>query len=198
MAIQQTQSQSPNYGTNRQNSPWERMLTQMLMAQRLGSRGMAGFALGQILSGLLRDWKQRYDARGDMRNKWEPLTPDERAQELARIRAQNPADAAQAEAFMRERGFDFGATPQTPAQTPTQPQIAPAPTTAQPLIQPQATTNPIRAALNAEMPNTNWQQQQPQLLGSADDWTRELEKLRQSALMGQYERALRGGAQYAF
>lgn len=202
MATQQVQSPYSTYGARSMydtKSPWERMLTQMLMAQRLGSRGMAGFALGQILSGLLRDWKQRYDARGDMRNKWEPLTPDERAQELARIRAQNPADAAQAEAFMRERGFDFGTTPQTPAQAPAaQPQIAPAPTTTQSLLQPQATTNPIRAALNAEMPNTNWQQQQPQLLGSADDWTRELEKLRQSALMGQYERALRGGAQYAF
>lgn len=180
MAIQQTQPQSQNYGTNRQNSPWERMLTQMLMAQRLGSRGMAGFALGQILSGLLRDWKQRYDARGDMRNKWEPLTPDERAQELARIRAQNPADAAQAEAFMRERGFDFGTTPQTPAQAPAQPQITPAPTTTQSLLQPQATTNPIRAALNAGMPNTDWQQQQPQLLGSAEDW----ERLRRQYLSG--------------
>lgn len=183
MATQQQQTTIPTYGVRSMydtKSPWERMLTQMLMAQRLGSRGMAGFALGQILSGLLRDWKQRYDARGDERDYWSSLTPDERAQELARRRAKNPSEAAKAVEFMRERGFDIGTTPQTPAQAPAQPQIAPAPTTAQPLLQPQATPNPIRAALNAEMPNIDWQQQQPQLLGSAEDW----ERLRRQYLSG--------------
>lgn len=190
MATQQTQTITPTYGARSMydtKSPWERMLTQMLLAQRMGSRGMAGFALGQILSGLLRDWKQRYDARGDKRDYWGSLTPDERAQELARRRAKNPAEAAEAEEFMRERGFDFGTTPQTSAQQ----QIATAQAPAQPLIQPQATTNPIRAALNAGMPNTDWQQQQPQLLGSDADWQRTLEELAR-------RRTQLGGVQYAF
>lgn len=190
MAIQQTQTTNPTYGARSMydtKSPWERMLTQMLMAQRLGSRGMAGFALGQILSWLLRDWKQRYDARGDMKDRFFNLTPEERAAELEKLRQQNPQYANQAEAFIRERLGDQA----FPVQSPAQPQIAPAPTTAQPLIQPQATTNPIRTALNAEMPNTNWQQQQPQLLGSAADWQRTLEELAR-------RRTQLGGAQYAF
>lgn len=191
MATQQTQSPYSTYGARSAydtKSPWERMLTQMLMAQRLGSRGMAGFALGQILSGLLRNWKANYDKRGEIRREWEDLTPEERTAKLAEIEAKDPSLANERRKFVTDR---WGEGAFASAQTPTQPQIAPAPTTAQPLIQPQASTNPIRAALNAEMPNINWQQQQPQLLGSDADWQRTLEELAR-------RRTQLGGVQYAF
>lgn len=195
MATQQQQTTIPTYGARSMydtKSPWERMLTQMLMAQRLGSRGMAGFALGQILSGLLQQWKANYDARGVKRREWESLTPEERTARLAEIEAKDPLRAAEERKFVTDRWGEGAFAPaQTPAQAPAQPQIAPAPTTAQPLLQPQATTNPIRAALNAEMPNTNWQQQQPQLLGSDADWQRTLEELAR-------RRTQLGGVQYAF
>lgn len=168
---------NPATGTNslyKQNSPWERMLTQMLMAQRLGSRGMAGFALGQILAKLLTDWKTRYDFRGDVKDRYSNLSPEDRAKQLAEDREKNPAYADRVEAFLKERGFDFGTTPQTQPQ----PQGTPALGANQQLFQPQPqATNPIRTALNQEMPNTDWQQQQPQLLGSADDWQKTLEDL---------------------
>lgn len=188
MAIQQTQSQSQNYGTNRQNSPWKRMLTQMMMAQRLGSRGMAGFALGQILSGLLQQWKANYDARGEIRREWEDLTPEERTAKLAEIEAKDPSLANERRKFVTDR---WGEDAFAPAQAPAQTQGAPAQAPTQPLTQPQATTNPIRAALNAGMPNTDWQQQQPQLLGSDADWQRILEELAR-------RRTQLGGVQYAF
>lgn len=160
MAIQQTQSQSPNYGTNRQNSPWERMLTQMLMAQRLGSRGMAGFALGQILSGLLRDWKQRYDFRGDMKDRFFNLTPEDRAAELEKLRQQNPQYANQAEAFIRERLGDQAFPVQSPVQQQAQ-------------ITPQVSA-PIRQAAQQVMP-TDFQPQQG-LLGTNPDWEETLKR----------------------
>ena len=153
----QPQTATPATGGG-QNSQWDKMLMQMMMAQRMGSRGMAGLALGQILAALLKNWKQNYDARGAMRAEWEPLTPEERAQRLAEIRQKDPAKAAEDEAFMQKRGFDFGATPQAQPQ----PQITPQTT-------PQV-SNPISQAAQQLMPSTDWQQQG--LLGTEDDWKR--------------------------
>lgn len=154
---------NPAAGTNslyNQDSPWQRMLTQMLLSQRMGSRGMAGFALGQILASLLKDWRTRYDQRDGMRDELEPLTPEERAQWLDKKRQQSPRAAADAEEFMRQRGFDIAQT-QPQALDATQPQITP------------QVSQPISQAAQQLMPSTDFLQQQG-LLGTADDWQKYL------------------------
>lgn len=169
-----TNSQSttnPAQPATNTTSPWEKMLMQALMAQKLGSRGTAGMALGQILAALLKNWKSNYEQRGEMRREWEPLTSEERAQRLSEIRQQNPAKADEAEKFVKERwGEDaFGAQPQA------QPQIS----------------APISQAGQQIVPNTDLQNQQSQLLGSPPDWERFVKELerRRSGL---------GGAGYGF
>lgn len=92
-------------------------------------------------------WEKNYDYRGDQRAKYEPLTPEERAQTLAALCGKNSAEADAAEKFMRERGFEIAQSQQQ--------------------AQPQVST-PISQAGQQIMP-TDFQPQQG-LLGTADDW----------------------------
>lgn len=163
MAAQQAQPAATNQAGN-QPSLFERMLMQMMMGQKMNASERAGASLGNILMALLKNWKNNYDMRGAKRSKYEPLTPEERAQELDRIQQQSPQEAAADRQFMQERGFEI-AQPQQQAQ----PQA-----TAQPQTTPQISA-PISQAGQQIMPSTDFQQQQG-LLGTAEDWEETMRK----------------------
>ena len=54
---------------NGKKSEWEKLLAQMAMAQKMDARTMAGFALGKLLRQLFDNWKENFDARGDLKNR---------------------------------------------------------------------------------------------------------------------------------
>lgn len=50
-------------------SDWEKMMTQLAMAQKADAKTMGGFALGKLLRQAFDSWKSNYDARGALRDK---------------------------------------------------------------------------------------------------------------------------------
>lgn len=64
-----TRNDPANANNNGKKSEWEKLLAQMAMAQKMDARTMAGFALGKLLRQIFDNWKERYDARGDLNNR---------------------------------------------------------------------------------------------------------------------------------
>lgn len=173
MAIQQVFPQAQQGGAmggagNAGKSNWEKLMTQLLMAGKMNSKTLAGIALGNLLSGLLSRWKQNYDWRGDTKNEYGSLTPEERAQKLAERRAQDPLSADRIESFIKDRfGNDAFGSAQTPAA------IQQTMSDAIPQAMTQEVSPAIRAA-GQEFLNTGQQfldgAGQQGLLGNAADW----------------------------
>lgn len=114
---QQIQQKGNTYsqGAPSGKSEWEKIIAQMLAAQKMDSGTMAGFALGKLLRSAFDDWKENYDARGDLNRLMEIADPQERARRWAFLQQVNPEQAARTQKYADKRGFDLnggGGNPQ--------------------------------------------------------------------------------------
>lgn len=94
--------------TNNAGSPFEQQLKLLAKAEKVNPRTALGVLLGQALAGGINAWKQNYDDRGYIKDRFAAATPEERAAMLETIRQSNAARADRLANLAAQKGLQIG------------------------------------------------------------------------------------------
>lgn len=109
---------------NNAGSPFEQQLALLATAEKVTPRTALGVLLGQALAGGINAWKQNYDDRGYIKDRFAAATPEERAAMLETIRQGNAARADRLANLAAQQGLQVGNAPQlVPTPAPATPSI---------------------------------------------------------------------------
>ena len=78
-----------NASNGNSNNAWTRLLM-MSALQNINPLAVAGAGIGTLLRQLFNGWKERYDARGDLKGKMQNMTPEQVDKWIAEVGATNP------------------------------------------------------------------------------------------------------------